>query len=287
MLWFYAVTTALCSAQPLAVTPQWQVTFPPVAKGVATRSMAVPTVDGTVLVAVVTAGSDPMKPVVQAGSRTIPAQLIGFDSVSRLEFIKVEGSEFPKSLEWNASVGANASASLRTMESGGSFDCRSTGWVQQLGPKILPFALLRVSFSRPVPPPGTPLVDSAGKVVGLVFQGSGNDNNGYAIPAEAVHRVRKDLLADGKMVRGWIGIGLRSESQLPQLSRVLSGSPAEKVGIRENDVILSIGSRPVRDYVDAVNAFFYLVPGQPVGVKLLRKVEQLDFTVTPDREPNL
>ncbi len=249
--------------------------------------MAVPTVDGTVLVAVVTVGSDPMKPAVQVGTRTIPAKLIGFDPVSRLEFIKVEGNEFPKSLEWNASVGANSSASLRTMESAGSFDCRSMGWVQQLGPKILPFALLRVSFSRAVPPPGTPLVDSAGKVVGLVFQGSGNGNNGYAIPAEAVHRVRKDLLTDGKMVRGWIGIGLRAESQLPQLSRVLPGSPAEKVGIRENDVILSIGSKPVKDYVDAVNAFFYLAPGQPVGVKLLRKVEQLEFTVTPAKEPEL
>lgn len=37
----------------------------------------------------------------------------------------------------------------------------------------------------------------------------------------------------------------------------------------------------ITDYADAANALFYLVPGQPVRVKLLRGTHPLEFTVTP------
>ena len=80
---------------------------------------------------------------------------------------------------------------------------------------------------------------------------------------------------------GWIGLGLRAESQTPQVSRVLPDSPAARAGIRANDHLMKIGSRVVNDYADASNAFFYLVPGQPVTVKLSRGQEQLEFTLTP------
>jgi hypothetical protein len=46
-----------------------------------------------------------------------------------------------------------------------------------------------------------------------------------------------------------------------------------------------VGSRQISDYADAANAFFYLIPGQAVRVKLLRGVDQLDFTLTPTRVP--
>lgn len=270
-------------AQPVAVAPRWQVSFPAVASGIAMDSTAVPVEDGSLVVAVVGAGADPSKPRLMVGNRQVPAKVIGHDPVSRLEFLRLEGSDFPKALEWKDEVGGNASASLRTLEQAGSFPCRTTGWVKQVGGKILPLALLRVSFSRSVPPPGTPLVDDDGRVVGIVFQGSGSGNTGYAIPAEAVHRVRRDLLSEGKLIRGWMGLALRAETQLPQISRVIPDSPAALAGIRVNDVILSIGSRAVTDYADAANAFFYLIPGEPVRIKLLRNVEQLEFTVTPTK----
>jgi S1-C subfamily serine protease len=169
------------------------------------------------------------------------------------------------------------------MEPAGLVKCRTTGWVKQVGGKILPLALLRVNFSNSVPPPGTPLLDDAGRVVAIVFQSSGGGNVGYALPAEAVHRVLRDISSGGQLSRGWLGLALRAESQVPRISRVLPDSPAAAAGIQPNDVLLSIGSRQITDYADAANAFFYLVPGQPVRVKLLRNVEQLEFSLTPTR----
>ncbi|MEO5917799.1 MAG: S1C family serine protease [Luteolibacter sp.] len=283
MLCFYGACTFAGFAQPVAITPRWQVNFPATANGIAVDSTAVPVDDGSILVVVVAVGADPMNPKLQVGNRMIPVKVIGHDPVSRLEFLKVEGSERPKQIEWSDEVGANASAALRTVEPGGAFKCRTTGWVKQVGGKILPLALLRVSFSRAIPPPGTPLVDDSGRVVGIFFQSAGAANSGYAIPAEAVHRVRTDLCGSGKVVRGWLGLALRADSQLPQISRILPDSPAAAAGARVNDVILSIGNREVTEYADAANAFFYLVPGQPVRVKLLRNAEQLELTLTPTK----
>ncbi len=177
----------------------------------------------------------------------------------------------------------SASASWNVMEAGGSGKCRTTGWVKQVGGKILPFALLRVSFRQTVPPSGTPLLDDAGRVVAVVFQSAGSGNTGYAIPAEAVLRVRQDVCNGGRLVRGWLGLALRAESQIPQISRVLANSPAAAAGIRPNDVLLSIGSRQIADYADAANAFFYLLPGRPVRVKVVRGADTLEFTLTPAR----
>lgn len=281
MLCIFGGLTLAAFSQPVVISPRWQVSFPPVANGVAGNSMAVPVENGAMLVAVVAIGADPTNPKLRLGSRPVPAKVIGHDPVSRLEFIRVDGAESPKSITWSDEVGANATASLNTLEAGGSFKCRGTGWAKQVGGKVLPLALLRVSFSRAVPPPGTPITDERGRVVAIVFQASGSGNTGYAIPAEAVHRVMRDLVASGKLVRGWLGLALRAESQLPQISRVLPDSPASRAGVRVNDVILNIGSRHVTDYADAANAFFYLVPGEPVRVKLLRNAEQLELTLTP------
>lgn len=272
----------MCVGEPVAVAPRWQISFPGAANGKTVDSTAVSMDGGSLLVAVVSSGADAANPTVLMGGRTIPAQVVGHDPVSRLEFLKVSGSAFPKPVEWLDECGVNSGASLHALTPGGPEPCRTTGWVKLVGGKILPLALLRVDFNRVVPPPGTPLVDENGRVVALVFQGVGG-NTGYAIPAEAIHRVRRDICNNGRLVRGWLGLTLRAESQSPQIVRVLPNSPAATAGIQPADVLQSVGSRQIIDYADAANAFFYLVPGQPVRVKLLRGKEPIEFTLTPTR----
>lgn len=269
-------------AQPVAVSPRWQVIFPAVADCEEHDSTAVPVTGESTMVVVVAGGCDPLSLKLQMGDRPIPCKVIGHDPVSRLGFINIEGTVVPKMAAWVEDAGASSSTTLRSMEARGPIKCRTTGWVKQVGGKILPFALLRVNFSEKVPPPGTPLVDAVGQVVAIVFQHSGNANIGYAIPAEAVRRVQQDICKGGHLTRGWLGLALRAGSPIPEICRVLPNSPAAAAGIKPNDLLLSIGMRQVADYGDAANAFFYLIPGQPVRVKLLRDAEQLEFTLTPE-----
>lgn len=269
-------------AQPVVVTaPRLMVSFPASPRGAASESAAVPFGGGSQMVVVMSgaAGQDRLK--LHFGNTTIPVEVIGHDPVSSLGIIRADGSVMSKALEWADDASNSSQAFLHVMEPDGAVKCRTTGWIKQVGGKILPFALLRVSFGKSVPPPGTPLLDDSGRVVAIFFQGAGTGTTGYAIPAEAVHRVKKDICNGGRLVRGWLGIALRAESQVPQISRVIPDSPAARAGIQPKDVLLSIGHRQISDYADAANAFFYLMPDKPVGVKVLRGVETLDFTLTP------
>jgi hypothetical protein len=215
------------------------------------------------------------------GSKVVPVRILGHDPVSRLGFYKIEGTPTPRSIAWLETAEAGPGTTLQAMGPAGAVKCRSTGWVKQVGGKILPLALLSVTFDRSVPPPGTPLLDSGGRVAGILFQASGAGTVGYAIPAEAVHRVRRDVANGGQLVRGWLGLSLKAENQAPQIIRVLPDSPAAAAGILPGDMLTAVGTRPITDYADAANAFFYLIPGQTVQVKLLRGVDPLEVSLTP------
>ncbi len=268
-------------AEPVVFSPQWRVSFPATASAKACESTAVAIEGDSILVTVMGGNADPMTPKLELGGRPIPFKVIGHDPVSRLQFLQFQDGVPTKSSEWLNDAGGSASASMVAQSPGGPVKCRTTGWVKQVGGKILPFALLRVTFGTTVPPPGTPLTDDSGRIAAIVFQDAGAGNTAYAIPAEAVRRVRRDICSGGHLVRGWLGLALRAESQSPQVIRVLPNSPASASGVLPGDVIVSIGSRQVTDYADAANAFFYLIPGQPVEVKLLRGVDQLAYTLTP------
>jgi len=278
-------TTVACIssgiAQPLVPSPRWQVNFPALGNGAASESTAVPLGSDPTLVVIVTTGANPNNPQAQLGGRKVLVKMIGHDPVSRLGFIRTEGNVAAKPLPWAEDASKAANASLKAIEAGRATPCRAAGWTKQVGGKVLPFALLRINFTAAVPPPGTPLVDDAGRIVAIVFQGSGSGSVGYAIPAEAVHRVQQDILKNGQLVRGWLGLALRAESPSPQISRILPDSPAAAAGLQANDVLLSIGTRRITEYADAANAFFYLIPGQPVSVKLQRGGTPMEFTLTP------
>jgi S1-C subfamily serine protease len=170
---------------------------------------------------------------------------------------------------------------LRAAGSRGPIKCLVAGWVKQIGGKVLPLALMQVNFDQAVPPPGAPILDQQGKIVGIVFQGTNSGNAGYAIPAEAVHRVGRDVCNGGRLMRGWLGLSLNSESRSPRVLRVLPDSPAAEAGVLPGDVLLAVGSRQIADYVDVANAFFYLMPHETTQVRLLRGGKPLDFSITP------
>lgn len=274
-----------CLAEPVRINANWQVSYPAAAKGRPGTSTAVPVNGDAILVSVLSTGTDASRPSVRMGNQSTPAQILGADPVSRLGFVKVKGPVKPKKTLWANNAARGIGVPLNAQTAAGPVKCRATGWVNQIGGKVLPLALLRVNFEKsvPAPAPGTPISDSSGQIIGLVFQAAGGGNTGYAIPAEAVHRVRRDVCDGGHLVRGWLGLSLHAENQSPQVVRVLPNSPAAKAGIRPKDLLLTVGTRKISNYADAANAFFYLIPGEPVRVQILRGAEPKTFTLTPTR----
>jgi S1-C subfamily serine protease len=128
---------------------------------------------------------------------------------------------------------------------------------------------------------GGPLVDMAGKVVGIntaIFSRSGGSQGiGFAIPANMVRIVVASAKSGGGAVkRPWLGANLQAVT--PDLSKefdlkrpagavvtnVTEGSPAAKAGLKPGDVIVALADQPVDD----PNAFNYRFATHPLGGKI-------------------
>ena len=142
---------------------------------------------------------------------------------------------------------------------------------------------------------GGPLVDRSGAVVGITTRVAGGDQ-GYVIPIDHARKVAEKLLADGRVTYPWLGVtGTDLDPWTAKeygvgagtlIRRVTPKSPAEKSGLRLQDVVTAIENRPIA----TLNELMMLVrrhePGDRVeltvfrsGVKQTLKVR---LTGTPD-----
>ena len=139
---------------------------------------------------------------------------------------------------------------------------------------------------------GGPLFNLRGEVVGIntaiihMAQGIG-----FSIPAEMVSRVVNQLVSQGRVVRGWLGVGIQSltkelaeqfgvkEGQGVLINEVYENDPAHLAGIKPGDIILTVSDRPV----DTPNQLSRLVakvePGETAKIRVLRDGQELTFQV--------
>lgn len=283
--WFcLSLLVAALLPTPLrAQVARWEIAFPAAKGGAPAKSIAIPWEDGSLLVAIVKPGAEATHPTAQRADIDQAIEVIAMDPVTRLCFLKSSG--LSERIAWGSASNCKPGTPFTMPGNPHPRRARSAGWINQIGPKVLPFSLLRVSFSGPTPPTGTPVSTSDGRVVALIYQAAETPGSAYAIPADAVTRVRPDLLREGKFIRAWIGISLRAEAPTPQILRLSEGSPAAKVGLLPNDILLQVGDHPITSYADAANAFFYLIPGQPVDVRLMRGPDEKAMTLIPEIQP--
>lgn len=139
---------------------------------------------------------------------------------------------------------------------------------------------------------GGPLVNMAGEVVGVNSMAARNGSIGFAIPVNLVKLLLPQLAEKGKVEWGWLGVGIDeiSEEDLAKLGlkeargvvirRVMPGEPADKGGVKANDVILAVdGAR-----VDAPRDLQRIIATAPVGkivtLTVVREGEEKDLSVT-------
>ncbi len=148
---------------------------------------------------------------------------------------------------------------------------------------------------------GGPLINLAGQVIGInTAMSQGGQLIGFAIPVNAAKQDIESVKTSGKIVRPWLGVRyvvineeIAKENQLEKNYgalvvrgqketdlAVVPGSPAEKAGIIENDIILEINGQKIDEDHILAKEISKFKPGDEITLKVLHKGEEKNIKVT-------
>jgi serine protease Do len=148
---------------------------------------------------------------------------------------------------------------------------------------------------------GGPLVNVRGEVIGIntaIISRTGvNEGIGLSIPSNMVRNVMSQLIDNGKVVRGYIGVHIQDVDEklarsfkLPDANGVLiagvaASGPARLAGIKEGDFIVNVGEKRTKNVNELRNYVASLRPGQSVKVKLYREGKTKTVTLKIAKQP--
>jgi len=236
-------------------------------------------------------------------ARKLPARLVGRDVKTDLAVLKVDGagplpvaelgdSDRLRVGQWVIAIG-NPFGLDRTVTAGiVSATARTRVGVATYENFIQTDASINPGNS------GGPLLNLDGKVVGIntaiVASGQGI---GFAIPANMARDVMKQLIAGGRVVRGWLGIVIQDvtdelassfgvrERQGVLIADVMKGGPAEVAGVRAGDVVVQFAGETVREVPELQRRVAAVTPGQSVTLVVVRDEARLPMTVAVAEMP--
>jgi S1-C subfamily serine protease len=236
--------------------------------------------------------------------RSVPATLAGRDPSTDLAVLKVQNGEAPAAEFGDAStlrVGhlvlalgrsgpKNLSASLGVVSSlGGPWRTWRGGQIDQL---IRLDVAIYLGFS------GGGLVDASGRIVGLNTSGLVG-GMAMAVPAATVHRVVDELLAKGRIARGYLGVGMQPVP-LPETLRaklnlsapagliivsVEPDGPADRAGIFLGDVLVALDGQPLNDIGDVQARLAPENIGKTLPVSVLRSGSLVELQLRVGERP--
>ncbi len=238
---------------------------------------------------------------VQVGTTSYEGQLVGRDPTTDLAVLRVKGENLiaaevaaPNSVKVGNIVlalgrpwGEEAVVSAGLVTAVGRPNS-ARGWGEQFREGLIyPEVTLYPGMS------GGPLVDASGRVVGLVTSGLGRGRP-TAVPGETVARVAAELLKEGRIKRGYLGVGvqkiplpeaLRQKLQQSQETALMvltvePGSEAEKAGILPGDMIVGANGTTLARVRELHRWLSQTAAGSKATLRIVRGGELQDVPVT-------
>ena len=146
---------------------------------------------------------------------------------------------------------------------------------------------------------GGPLLNLDGKVIGvntaIVAAGQGI---GFSIPINQAKDVMRQLIAGGRVVRGWLGIAIQDvtdelaahfgvkEREGVLVADVMKGGPAEAAGLRAGDVIVEFNGGPIKEVPELQRRVAAVSPGQAVRLTVIRDGKPVRLSVKIGEMPS-
>ncbi len=235
-----------------------------------------------------------------ADKREFPAKIIGTDEKTDIAVLKIEGTNLPFVAmgdsdkiavgQWVLAIG-NPFGLNQTVTAGIiSAKGRANVGIVEYEDFIQTDAAVNPGNS------GGPLVNLHGEIIGIntaiASRTGGNLGIGFAVPINMARSVMEQLIANGKVRRGWLGVriqeitpelakGLRlSQSQGALVTEVMKDSPAEKAGLRQDDVIVAFDGTSIYSPNQLRNLVAITAIGKKVRMEIARENRQITLEVT-------
>ena len=148
---------------------------------------------------------------------------------------------------------------------------------------------------------GGALVDAAGNLIGIntaIYSRSGGSLGiGFAIPVSLARSIMEQIIQNGSVVRGWLGVEVQditpeiaASFKLPNtegalIARVVKDGPAETSGIRAGDVLMMVAGRAVGDPQSMLEIIAALKPDERVPVQIRRDNTLLSLSIKVGKRP--
>ncbi len=237
--------------------------------------------------------------VVMQDGREFEAELIGRDPQTDLAVLKVEDdTDFPFvsfAENINLRVGDWVVAVGNPFGLGGT---ATAGIISATGREISStynqFIQVDASINRGNS--GGPTFDLYGNVIGVNSQilspTGGNIGIGFAIPARIASKVTAELIENGSITRGWLGVNIQSinrdladsfglkNREGALVARVVEDSPAQKAGFKAEDIVLRLDGAAIENSLDLTRKVGELFVGQKAKFLILRDGKRKTLTVT-------
>jgi len=251
-------------------------------------------------------GAEVLSVTMQDGT-SYEAVLVGTDPATDLAIIRANGSDLPYAMLGDSTQLKAGQLVIAIGNPFGFNSTVSTGVVSALGRALRSREgrLIEniIQHTAPLNPgnSGGPLVDSRGRVVGIntaiiaIAQGIG-----FSVPAATANWVISEILVNGRVRRGYLGLAAQQRQLIRRLARwhnldnnygvevvgINAEGPAARAGVARGDIIVAIGGVKTETVDDLHRTLSERSVGEPIDLVILRGQERLVLNVTPVEEVN-
>ena len=238
--------------------------------------------------------------------REFKGRIVGSDPKSDIAVVKIDGTQLP-TVPWGDS--SRLQVGEYVLAVGNPFGLNSTvtlGIVSALGRGHMGITQYEdfIQTDAAINPgnSGGALVNTKGELIGIntaIFsQTGGYQGVGFAVSTGMSKPIYESLVKTGKVVRGYLGIGIQDLNHDLAKSFGVKGTngavvtdvkedgPADKAGIKQGDVILSFQGAQIEDAVTLQRAVTRTAVGSKATVKVLRDGQEKEFAVTMAELPD-